>query len=283
MKNTTLQFDEVRSIIKQTEDTIDAIYKGTPNKAEPALPLNFRVLKEAVGESERLQKKNLQLAQLYYDLESYSFALSNIVRAPLRRIKGYANVLADDVIDNNNDAGGMVSAIIKNTKELSDQLDCFIDIINISRKNPQMKSVSIKNILSSIYKNEFADTDSSDLHIREMPDTEADPELAERVIREILSNSFRFRKKKGRLRIHTGWDSEKKVFYISDNGIGFPPEYSEAVFELFRKLNKEVEYPGTGTGLTVVKKIIELHKGRIWIEARSGTGCSVYFTFKGDG
>jgi light-regulated signal transduction histidine kinase (bacteriophytochrome) len=278
MKKTIPQFDEVHAIIKQTEDTIDAIYKGSNDFVEPPLPLNFRVLKEAVRESERLQEKHDQLARLYDELESYSFALSNIVRSPLRRINSYANILAEE--DGKNGADKMVSAIIKNTKELNHQFDCFIDLINLSRKVLRKKSVSVQNIISAIYKNEFSQAVSSQLHLTEMRDTEAEPELAERVIREILCNSFRFRKKKGRLQINAGWDEEKHAYFIEDNGIGFPPEYAESVFDLFKRLNKEDEYPGAGTGLTAVKKIIALHRGKVWIEAASGIGCTVFFAFK---
>jgi signal transduction histidine kinase len=74
----------------------------------------------------------------------------------------------------------------------------------------------------------------------------------------------------------SGWDTEKHVFYVSDNGIGIDPEYHEQIFGLFNKLDPAVE--GTGVGLALVKRIIEFHGGRIWVESEAGSGATFYFT-----
>jgi light-regulated signal transduction histidine kinase (bacteriophytochrome) len=283
MKQHTYKFDELEAIIHQTEDTLNAIYQADPRDFEQPLPLNFRVLKEAVSESERLQREHQKLLKLYREQESYTSTASQIFLAPLRRIEGFSRMLMEDYGKKiGEDGKNAINTIIKNAEELGNYLDDYIAIMNLGRKKINRKKFSVEDSLKKIFCNVFADTPSAELHIenlKKIPLAYAEPDLAHQAIEEILINVKKFSKNTCKTEITAGWDDDQNAYFIQDNGIGFDTRYADTIFDLFSRLNRAESYEGTGAGLAFVKKIFQLHEGKVWADGSLGEGAVIYFNF----
>jgi light-regulated signal transduction histidine kinase (bacteriophytochrome) len=107
----------------------------------------------------------------------------------------------------------------------------------------------------------------------------ADSTQLVQVFQNLIINGIKFHSEKSP-EVHISAENKAKewVFSVRDNGIGIDPQYSEKIFEVFKRLHKKEEYPGTGIGLAVCKKIVERHGGRIWVESELGKGSTFYFT-----
>jgi chemotaxis family two-component system sensor kinase Cph1 len=120
----------------------------------------------------------------------------------------------------------------------------------------------------------------AEVNIAELPDVNADRDLVEKLILQLIDNSLKFGKKGKKLVIDIGFDKLEGnlLFCVRDNGMGIPKKYQDKIFEPFERLNRVDEYPGNGLGLAICKKIVDLHKGKIWVESLPGFGSSFYFT-----
>jgi light-regulated signal transduction histidine kinase (bacteriophytochrome) len=98
----------------------------------------------------------------------------------------------------------------------------------------------------------------------------------------LIGNAIKFRQKEVPLQIKITCDDREHdwLFSVEDNGMGFDPQYKEKVFEIFKRLNKRDDYPGSGMGLAISKNIVERHGGKIWVDSRLGIGTTFYFTIK---
>ena len=112
-----------------------------------------------------------------------------------------------------------------------------------------------------------------------MPEVKADETQLVQLFQNLISNSLKFREKK-KLRIHISAEKNSRdwIFSVRDNGIGIDSQHAERIFQIFQRLHGRKEFPGTGIGLAVCKRIVERHKGRIWVDSHPGKGATFYFT-----
>ncbi len=280
MKQQTDKFDELGALIRQTEDTLNAIYHADTQDLDHPLPLNFRVLREAVSESERLQREHKKLLQLYRELESYTHTASEIFLAPLRRIEEFSKILTEDHGKTMEGEGKKaIHSIINNVNELGNYIDDFMTVMNLGQKKIYRKQFSVEDSLKKIFHTIFSDTPSAELHLETMPLSNADPDLAHQAIEEILTNARKFHTEKHNIIITAGWDDKQNAYYIQDNGTGFDNRYSNSIFNLFSRLTRAERQGGTGAGLAFVKKVFQLHEGSVWAHGFPGAGAVFYFNF----
>lgn len=116
----------------------------------------------------------------------------------------------------------------------------------------------------------------------DLPDVLADESQLVRLFQNLIGNAIKFHKPDELPRVHISAKKVNKnwVFSVRDNGIGIDPQYFERLFVIFQRLNPREDYQGTGIGLAICKKIVELHGGKIWIESQFGKGSTFYFTLK---
>ena len=111
-----------------------------------------------------------------------------------------------------------------------------------------------------------------------LPEVNADETQLVQLFQNFISNSLKFRdKKRPRIHISAEKNSREWIFSIRDNGIGIDSQHAERIFQIFQRLHGKKEYPGTGIGLAVCKRIVERHKGRIWVDSQPGKGATFYF------
>ena len=119
-----------------------------------------------------------------------------------------------------------------------------------------------------------------DLRVGELPACDGDPALLRQVWINLLSNAFKYSRKREVAVVEIGWDAGTSggVYFVRDNGTGFDMRYADKLFGVFQRLHRAEDYEGTGVGLAIVQRIVHRHGGRIWAEAEEGRGASFYFT-----
>ena len=159
-------------------------------------------------------------------------------------------------------------------------------LLNMGDKSLKLEKINMMTIIQDVLKQLKPVIDASDamVNVSEMPTLRADAEDIKRLVYHLIDNALKFRKsdKRPYVEILSAKDGKNWRFCIKDNGIGIGDKYHTVIFEPFRKLNRVDEYTGAGNGLCICKHIIDIHRGRIWVESHEGFGSSFFFTLPGE-
>jgi len=217
------------------------------------------------------------------ELESFSYSVSHDLRAPLRAISGFTNILKEDY-SAQLDAQGKkyMETVLANTKRMGELIDDLLRLSRISKQGLNKSNVKMKELIENVYSelSSSTPTDKIKLTIGSLPVAHADSPLLKIVLTNLLSNAIKFSSKKREQIIEFGGKSNAKecVYYIKDNGVGFNMAYSSKLFDVFQRLHRTDEFEGTGIGLAIVRRIIHKHGGQVWAEAEIDKGATFYFS-----
>jgi light-regulated signal transduction histidine kinase (bacteriophytochrome) len=157
----------------------------------------------------------------------------------------------------------------------------LLSFSRIGRRGIDLKPVDVKDVLRLVLTNLQASIDESGARIsyEALPSIIADPSLLQQLFQNLIANAIKFRGPSAPI-INVSAENRTKewIFSVKDNGIGIASEHAETIFVIFRRLHPHEEYPGSGIGLSICKKIIEQHDGRIWVESEPGRGSTFKFT-----
>ena len=240
---------------------------------------------EAVHElTARLEAQLGELRALHGELESFTYAVSHDLRAPLRSIDGFSQALADDyghALDDT--AKRYLTRVRVNASRMGELIDDLLGLARITRTALSLRSVDIAALCVQI----IADLRRSNparavdfvappaLHVR------ADARLMRVALENLLDNAMKFTSKKAHARVEVG-ECEvahgARALFIRDDGAGFDPAHAGKLFGAFQRLHRDDEFPGSGIGLATAQRVIHRHQGRIWAEGAPGQGATFYFT-----
>jgi light-regulated signal transduction histidine kinase (bacteriophytochrome) len=162
-------------------------------------------------------------------------------------------------------------------------IDDILQFSRVGRSELQRTDVDMTALALDVT-NEFrADYPQAEVSVSELPRAGGDAPMLRQVWANLIGNALKFSAKIDKPRIMVGTIDApgQPVFFVRDNGVGFDMAYAEKLFQVFQRLHTEKEFPGTGAGLAIVKRIVERHDGRIWAEAQPNLGATVYFTLGG--
>jgi len=208
---------------------------------------------------------------------------SHDLREPVRTILNYIQLISENLHKKKYDAATEYADFAKAAADRMEKLlSDFKVYIALSDYKPTPTKVSMKMAVADVLKQMKAGIEATgaEINVAELPDVNADRELVEKLILQLLDNALKFGKKGKKLVVDIGFDKFEGnvLFCVRDNGMGIPKKYQDKIFEPFERLNRVDEYPGNGLGLAISKKIIEMHKGKLWVESLPGFGSSFYFT-----
>lgn len=238
---------------------------------------------------ERVEQRTAELAIALKDLEAFSYSVAHDLKAPLRAIGGFANILAEDYTPKLDENGRRVIGVIDdNVKNMGQMID---DLLKLSRTGRQaMSFVDIdmekfaRSVCREVQEGLYRDRDI-EVSIKPMPPARVDPVLAKQIFHNLIANAMKFTSLKEKAEIEIGgFDRDgERVYYVKDNGAGFDMKYSNRLFETFQRLHAKEKFEGTGIGLAIVKSAVQRHGGRVWAEGEVGQGATFYFTLSGRG
>jgi PAS domain S-box-containing protein len=231
----------------------------------------------------RLEAANLELQRSNQELEQFAYVASHDLQEPLRMVSSYTQLLEKRYKDQLDDsARTFIRYAVDGATRMQGLINDLLAYSRIATKGSEFTSLSSQRAFENALANlgGVLEETNAEVTYEELPDIVGDFGQLTRVFQNLLSNSLKYRNKEVIPRIHVSVqdvDSEWR-FSVQDNSIGIDPQYKDRIFKIFQRLHTAREYSGTGMGLSMCKRIIERHGGRIWVESEPGAGSTFYFT-----
>jgi len=229
-----------------------------------------------------LERNIAQLQLTNRELEAFSYSVSHDLRAPLRSINGYAQMIQEDHAHAfNNEAKRMLNVISKNAQKMGMLIDDLLAFSRMGRKEITRVPVEFNKLVEPIIAELKNSTpEKTKITVHSLHNTQGDPSLLSQVYMNLISNAIKYSAKKDAPEVEIG-SIEKEdeiIYYVKDNGAGFDMQYAHKLFGVFQRLHSNEDFEGTGVGLAIVQRIIVKHGGKVWAEAKPGEGAAFYFS-----
>lgn len=238
---------------------------------------------EAISEmNAALAKKAADLAASNEELEAFAYSVSHDLRAPLRHVNGFINLLRDQVGERLDPTSERYLDKIQSASvRMSALIDELLALSRTSRIEMNCAPVGLASLVREIVQELTAQHPDRTIEwlIGELPTVSGDRTLLRQALFNLLDNAVKYTGQQRAPRIEVGpaaGRTGETVIVVRDNGVGFEMKYAHKLFGVFQRLHRHEEFPGTGIGLAHVRRIIERHRGRVWAESTKGEGASFY-------
>lgn len=247
--------------------------------------LSLELTKYELSEkNESLQQKTLELQAAVDELQAFSYTVSHDLKSPLRAIKAYGNIILEEHNETlDDDTNEMLHNVDNICSNMITMIEKLLEYSRMTHLSITKKEVNISEMFTSVF--EECRSICPERFIKfefetGMPTVLADAVLLRQAIYNIISNAIKFTGNKDEALIIAGCKRGmgEYIFYVKDNGIGINMEFSKKLFGIFQRLHSSDEFEGNGIGLATVRKIIQRHGGKVWIEGKVNEGTVVYLT-----
>jgi PAS domain S-box-containing protein len=236
---------------------------------------------------ERVRHRTAELEASTRELDAFAYSVSHDLRAPLRSLAGFSEVLLEDyaeVLDET--ARTYLSRIEANAARMARMIDDLLDLSRATRVELRRERVDVSAVARDVL-DELRDADPErEVHASVAADLVAggDPHLIRLILHNLLGNAWKFtaRRSPAVIKVDAIIRHDAPVFTVSDNGAGFDMRYVAKLFDPFQRLHSTSDFEGTGIGLAIVHRIVQRHGGRIWAESEPGQGATFFFTLAGE-
>ncbi len=270
--------EQAEALLIEQHETLITQQQALEEAESETRQLNVE-LEKRVGERTR------QLAALNQELEAFSHSVAHDLRAPLRHMNGFSQILFDDYTALlPEDAKLVLKRIQESSQRMSQMVDALLELSKVARGELQIVNIPLSHLVKSILDDLQAREPSRNVVASIQPDLSihADPRLIHIMLENLLSNAWKFTTRCQPAQIEFGCmliTGKGNVFYIRDNGAGFDKAAVDRLFIPFQRLHTDSDFSGTGIGLATVYRIVQRHAGRIWAESEIDHGATFYFVF----
>ncbi|MBX2903439.1 MAG: PAS domain S-box protein [Chitinophagales bacterium] len=291
------QLKEVEHIYKWTIEGISGSYELEQNNL--TYQINYLPIRNDDGDiiygmlmvmditdlkktQQKLEKQTTELKRSNEELERFAYIASHDLQGPLRTISSYLQLLESRYSNRlEGDAKEFIEYSVAGAKRMQRLIQ---DLLNYSRINTRPKpfaDTNLNDLVKVVLKNleTTIQTNHAEIRTDELPMVFGDSNQLMQLFQNLIDNAIKFVKNRQPIIVVNVENHQKEwLFAIRDNGIGIEPEFKEKIFQIFQRLHAETEFPGTGIGLAICKKIVHLHGGDIWFESEPGQGTAFFFT-----
>jgi PAS domain S-box-containing protein len=237
-------------------------------------------LQRAINE---LSTTNKQLEESNKELEAFTYSISHDLRAPLRSVNGFAEMLREEYQAAFDEEGQrLLSRIIHGAQKMGVLIDDLLALSRLGRKTLQFAKVDMRTLVQSVVADLNEHLEWTDVHIiiDDLPSVVCDAGVMRQVWVNLISNALKYSRHSMSkvITISASVQPESIEYSIQDNGVGFDMRYADKLFHVFQRLHKEREFEGTGIGLAIVHRVISKHGGRVWAKAEVNKGATFYFS-----
>jgi light-regulated signal transduction histidine kinase (bacteriophytochrome) len=236
---------------------------------------------------EQLEKRvadlTRQLEAAVKDLESFSYAVSHDLRAPLRAIDNFSSILNKEYGDKLDPEGRrLIGVVRKNAAGMGTLIKDILAFAHAGDRQLILADIDLEALSRDVVdelKPSFAGRQVA-VQMQALPHIRGDTASIRKVLLNLLANAIKFTRPRelAQIEIHAHVASDEVICSVKDNGVGFEPEYAHKLFGIFQRLHDTEEFEGTGVGLGIVKRIIDKHGGRVWAEGAPGVGATFFFS-----
>ncbi|MEI6033470.1 MAG: CHASE domain-containing protein [Verrucomicrobiae bacterium] len=233
---------------------------------------------------QRVAERTAQLEATNKELEAFSYSVSHDLRAPLRHVQGYVDMLEQEAEGQLSDRARHYMQTIS---AASGEMGVLIDELLAFSRMGRAEMVEARVNLDSLVRNTLRNLEAAALGrnivwtIPPLPEVQADPSMLKLALANLLGNALKFTRPRDPAQIEigcAGTEDGRVILFVRDNGVGFDPQYASKLFGVFQRLHREDEFEGIGIGLANVRRIISRHGGRTWAESKPDAGSTFYFT-----
>ncbi|MBL1274988.1 MAG: response regulator [Ectothiorhodospiraceae bacterium] len=231
----------------------------------------------------RVAQRTQELEAVNKEMEAFNYSVSHDLRAPLRRVDGFSQILMEDCAEQLGEEGqGNLQRIRKAVRHMDELIDGMLELSRLNHEKLNRETINLSVLAEAeIMKLRETDPDwKAEIFIQPDVVADGDPRLLGIVFDNLLGNALKFTAKTEQARIAFGVTVQngETVYYIEDNGAGFEMQYVDKLFGAFQRLHNVDDFPGSGIGLASVARSIHRHGGRVWAEGETDKGATFYFT-----
>jgi signal transduction histidine kinase len=228
-----------------------------------------------------LERANGDLTAANQELEAFSYSVSHDLRAPLRAVRGFAEIFRDDFGAKVEPEGReLIDKVLDGAHRMDQLIDDLLALSRSARQPLRRARIDLEGLARRVAA-QLAPADRAvELAIGALPECDGDASLLEQVFVNLISNAFKFTRGRADARIEIGHQLEagELAYFVRDNGAGFDPKQAFRLFGVFQRLHRASDFEGTGVGLSIVQRIVHRHGGRIWAHGKPGAGATFFFT-----
>jgi PAS domain S-box-containing protein len=231
---------------------------------------------------EQLRRTLEDLERSNQELEGFAYVASHDLQEPLRKMANFSEMLSDRYQGQLDErADKYLGYIADGAERMKLLINDLLALSRVGRADLRLTSTDMHDIFKGVLNDiqPLVRDKQAEITCDPLPVLKINPHLMGQVLQNLIANAIKFHSDQPpRIHVSARQEGREWVMAVRDNGIGFEPQYAESIFKVFRRLHTKEEYPGTGIGLAICKKIVERHGGRIWAESEPGKGTTVYFT-----
>jgi PAS domain S-box-containing protein len=229
-----------------------------------------------------LRHAALELERSNVELQQFAYVASHDLQEPLRAVAGYLGLIDERLRDKLDDKGRhYMAGAIEGAERMHTLINDLLELSRVGSRGGEFQSADLNAILDIALKNLAVTINQTNAVVTRssLPALAVDANQIAMLFQNLIGNAIKFRGgRPPEIDVSARWQAGHWVFAVRDNGIGIEPQYYEQIFQIFRRLHTRKQYPGTGIGLAICKKIVERHGGRIWVQSQPGLGSTFLFT-----